>query len=191
MNSSIKVKYPLNSNLQITENIRKALQSSAKVKTAAKIHLMRIKQKALGPKPIPVKDRVYFAIGTPKNMNAKSVKIIKDIDNIDFIESLTLDPDLKDTIPVFISSQWTLGRSIDSICETCNIKNENNKQGDVKLRIFRQLDGYCISPLKMDIEISELMKQEILLEGDKLIVEYIATDVLSNLEDSAQIFLTS
>lgn len=152
---------------------------------------MRLKQKAIGPKSIPVKDRIYFAIGKPKNRDAKSVKIIKVVDNIDYIESLTLDPDLKDTIPVFISSQWTLGRSIDSICDSCNIKNENNKQGDVKLRIFRQLDGYCISPLKMDVEISELIKQEILLEGDKIIVEYIATGVLSTLEDSAQIFLIS
>uniref|UniRef100_A0A1E1W5H2 AN1-type domain-containing protein n=1 Tax=Pectinophora gossypiella TaxID=13191 RepID=A0A1E1W5H2_PECGO len=175
---------------KITENIRKALQSSAKVKTASKIHLMRIKQKAVGPKTIPASDRVYFAIGKPKSSEPKPVKIIQDVDNIDYIESLTLDPDLKDTVPVFISSKWSLGRAIDSICDSCNIKNENNKMGDTKLRIFRQLDGYCVSPLKMDVEISELMKQEVLLEGDKLMVEHISSKVITDLDENTQVFLS-
>ncbi|XP_026488179.2 AN1-type zinc finger protein 1-like [Vanessa tameamea] len=174
---------------KITENIRKALQSSAKVKTASKIHLMRIKQKALGPKSVSTADRVYFAIKKPANYQAKNVKIISDIDNIMQIESVTLDPDLKDTVPVFISTKWSLGRAIDSICDSCNIKNENNKMGDTKLRLFRQLDGYCISPLKMDVNISELLSTEVLLEGDKLVIEYIDSDVIISLNETAQIFL--
>ncbi|KAJ8731131.1 hypothetical protein PYW07_004295 [Mythimna separata] len=88
---------------KITENIRKALQSSAKVKTASKIHLMRIKQKAIGPKTIPPSDRVYFAIKKPLNMEPKPIRIIQEEDNITKFESVTLDPDLKDTVPVFIS----------------------------------------------------------------------------------------
>ncbi|XP_063383463.1 AN1-type zinc finger protein 1-like [Cydia fagiglandana] len=175
---------------KITENIRKALQSTAKVKTASKIHLMRIKQKAKGPKSIPASDRVYFAIGKPKNMEAKSIKIIEDVDKLVALESVTLDPDLKDSVPVFISSKWSLGRAIDSICDTCDIKNENNKMSDVKLRLFRQLDGYCISPQKMDVEIEDLMKHEMLLEGDKLVVEYIDSKVLSGVTEIAQIFLS-
>lgn len=175
--------------LQITENIRKALQSSAKVKTASKIHLMRIKQKAQGPKSISPGDRVYFAIKKPTDLQAKSVTIVKDEGSIKNIESLSLDPDLKDTVPVFISKKWSLGRTIDSICDTCNIRNDNNKIGDTKLRLFRQLDGYCVSPLKMDVEIEELLTKEVLLEGDKLVIEYIDNSVISSLEDNAQIFL--
>lgn len=106
-------------------------------------------------------------------------------------ESVTLDPDLKDTVPVFISSKWSLGRSIDSICDSCNIKNDNNKVSSVKVRLFRQLDSYCISPIKMDVEISELMKAEVLLEGDKLVVEYIDSNVLNKLEEHTQLFLSS
>ncbi|KAJ0176413.1 hypothetical protein K1T71_007592 [Dendrolimus kikuchii] len=174
---------------KITENIRKALQSSAKVKTASKVHLMRIKQKAIGPKSIPTSDRVYFAIKKPIDFTAKSIRIIKDIENLTYIESLHLDPDLKDSVPVFISTKWSMGRAIDSICDSCNIKNDNNKVGDVKLRLFRQLDGYCISPLRMDIEVSELMKEEVLLEGDKLVVEYIDCRLLIGLDETSQIFL--
>ncbi|CAG4959181.1 unnamed protein product [Parnassius apollo] len=174
---------------KITENIRKALQSSTKVKTASKIHLMRIKQKALGPKSIPASDRVYFAIRKPVNLEPKPVRIITDEENVVQIESVTLDPDLKDTVPIFISSKWSLGRVLDSICDTCNIKNDNNKFGDVKLRLFRQLDGYCVSPWKMDIEMADLIKNEILMEGDKLVVEYISNDVLSKLDEYSQMFL--
>ncbi|KAL4713223.1 hypothetical protein ACJJTC_002969 [Scirpophaga incertulas] len=176
---------------KITESIRKALQSSAKVKTASKIHLMRIKQKAIGPKPLPVSERVYFAIGKPKSMDAKPVKIVDSFDNIQKIETVTLDPDLKDSIPVFISKKWSLGRAVDSICESCYITNENNKMGSTKLRLFRQLDGYCISPMQMEIEIEQLMQQEILVEGDKLIVEYIDSNILNDVEEGVQLFLNT
>ncbi|XP_075978020.1 AN1-type zinc finger protein 1-like [Anticarsia gemmatalis] len=175
---------------KITENIRKALQSSAKVKTASKIHLMRIKQKAKGPKTILASDRIYFAIKKPENMDPKPTKIIQEEEKILKFENLTLDPDLKDTVPAFISSKWSLGRAIDSICDTCNIKNDNNKISAVKLRLFRQLDNYCISPLKMDVEICELVKNEVLLEGDKLVVEYIDSGVLNELDEHAQLFLS-
>lgn len=175
---------------QITENIRKALQSSAKVKTASKIHLMRIKQKALGPKSVSSSDRVYFSIKKPLNLEPKKVEIVENINNIKPIESVTLDPDLKDTVPVFISKKWSLGRAIDSICDSCHIKNENNKAGDTKLRLFRQLDGYCISPLKMDVDVSELLSKEVLLEGDKLVMEYIDNKVISSLDENTQIILS-
>ncbi|XP_028159437.1 AN1-type zinc finger protein 1-like [Ostrinia furnacalis] len=174
----------------ITENIRKALQSSAKVKTASKIHLMRIKQKAVGPKSVPVSDRVYFAIGKPKNMEPKTVKVIDDVNNLVKIDNLNLDPDLKGAVGVFVSTKWSLGRAIDSICDSSNITNNNNRMEKVKLRLFRQLDGYCISPIKMDVEIGDLMKQEVLIEGDKLIIEYIDTNILRNLDEHAQIFLS-
>ncbi|CAH0398177.1 unnamed protein product [Chilo suppressalis] len=174
---------------KITENIRKALQSSAKVKTASKIHLMRIKQKAVGPKSVSPSERVYFAIGKPKDMEPKDVKIVDDIDSLVKIETVTLDPDLKDSVPVFICCKWSLGRAIDSICDSCNINNDNNKMGNVKLRLFRQLDGYCISPVKMDLEIGDLMKQDILLEGDKLLIEYINNEVLSKIDENTHLFL--
>ncbi|XP_026761832.2 AN1-type zinc finger protein 1-like [Galleria mellonella] len=175
---------------KITENIRKALQSSAKVKTASKIQLMRIKQKAIGPKSIPVSDRVYFAVTKPKSMEPKAVKVIQDANNLSDIESVSLDPDLKDSVPLFISSKWSLGRAIDTICDSCNIKNDNNKMAGPKLRLFRQLDKYCVYPLKMDVEIGDLIQKEILLEGDKLLIEYIDSEILSSLNDYSQLFLS-
>ncbi|XP_060803308.1 AN1-type zinc finger protein 1-like [Amyelois transitella] len=175
---------------KITENIRKALLSSAKVKTASKIHLMRIKQKAKGPKCVPATDRVYFAIGKPKNTDPKPVRIVEEVDNIKNIETVTLDPDLKDSVPIFISSKWSLGRAMDSICDSCSISNDNNKVSDTKLRLFRQLDGYCISPVKMDVEIKELMEKEVLLEGDRLVVEYVESSLLSGLDENSQMFLS-
>lgn len=167
------------------------MQSTSKVKTASKIHLMRIKQKAIGPKTVPPNDRVYFAIIKPKNLDAKEIKIIEDINNLTPIQTVTLDPDLKDSVPIFISSKWSMGRSIDSICEYCKITNENNKMGPTKLRLFRQLDGYCISPLKMDVEISELIKNDILIEGDRLTIEYVSNNVFSDLTENSQLFLCS
>lgn len=175
---------------KITENIRKALQSTSKVKTASKIHLMRIKQKALGPKTIPVSDRVYFSVKKPVEISAKSVRVVQNEDHIVKLGTVMLDPDLKDTVPIFIDRKWSLGRCIDSICEYCNVKNENNKMGVIKLRVFRQLDGYCVSPLKMDLEVNELMDQEVLIEGDKLVLEYIDNNVLNNLDDSCHLFLS-
>ncbi|XP_050684479.1 AN1-type zinc finger protein 1-like [Leptidea sinapis] len=183
--------HEVNKHLQekITENIRKALQSSAKVKTASKIHLMRIKQKAIGPKILPANERTYFSIKKPEDMEAKPVVIVHDEENVVKIVTISIDPDLKGAVPVFVSSKWSLGRAIDSICETCNIMNDNNKIGPTKLRLFRQLDGYCISPTKMHIEIKELIASEILTEGDKLVMEYISTDVMNSLDDSSQVFL--
>ncbi|CAG9103178.1 unnamed protein product [Plutella xylostella] len=174
---------------KITENIRKALQSSAKVKTASKIHLMRIKQKAVGPKTVPPGDRVYFSITKPKNKEAKPISIIQDVEKIQYIESITLEPDLKDCIPVFISSKWSLGRAMDSICESCNIKNENNKMDGPKLRLFRKLDGYCVGPVRMDAEISDLMKLDVLVEGDKLVIEYVDSNMFSDMTETSQVFL--
>lgn len=122
-------------------------------------------------------------------MDPKPVKIIQSEENITLIESVSLDPDLKDTIATYISSQWSLGKAIDSICETCNIKNDNNKISNIKLRLFRQIDGYCISPLRMDVEMNELIQRQVLLEGDKLVVEYIYKQVLDSLDENDQILL--
>lgn len=175
---------------KITENLRKALQSSTKMKTASKIHLMRIKQKAIGPKSIPSKDRVYFAIIKPKTTEPKSTRTIQDVENLVFLETLNLEPDLKDSVAVFVSKNWSLGRSIDSICESCKIINENNRIGFNKLRLFRDLDGYCISPTNMAMEMCELLKIDVLTEGDRLKIEYVNSDVLNDLTENCQLFLS-
>lgn len=152
---------------------------------------MRVKQKAIGPKTIPASDRVYFAIIKPTNTEPKTARIVEDVNNLEPIDNITLNPELKDSIAVFISSKWSLGRAIDSICELCNISNDNNKIGDSKLRLFRQLDGYCISPVKMDVEISVLMKNEILIEGDRLLIDHISIEVLNSLGELSQLFINA
>lgn len=159
------------------------------MKTASKVHLMRVKQKAIGPNIKPLANRVYFSIKKPLNLDPKPVKIVQEEERLVKIESINLDPDLKDAVATYVSSQWSLGKAIDCICETCNIKNDNNKIGNVKIRLFRQLDGYCISPTKMNVEMSELIQGQVLVEGDKLIVEYVDAEVLAKLEDTDQLFL--
>lgn len=123
-------------------------------------------------------------------MDAKPVDIIEDVEKIRPIGSIVLEPDLKGTNAVFISSKWSLGRAIDSICDSCNITNDNNKMDGPKLRLFRQLDKYCISPVRNDIEIGELMRLDVLVEGDKLMIEYIQSSVFNNLHETSHVFLS-
>lgn len=176
---------------QITQNIRKALQSSAKMKTAAKIQLMRIKQKAIGDKTQPASKRIYFAVKKPENLNPKPVKILTKEDELLKIESITIDPDLKDTAAVYINADWTLGRALDGICDLCKIRNVNNTPGSTKVKLFRYFDGYCISPTKNDVVMQELIDSQVLQQGDKLTVEYIDTEMLKSLDENSQLFLES
>lgn len=150
---------------------------------------MRIKQRAVGFKTIHPNDRVYFAVLKPRNTKPKPILVLNDVDNIKPIENVVLNPDLKGTHPVFVSKKWSLGKAVDSICDVVSIPNRNNEWGDSKLRIFRDLDKYCVSPHKMDIEISELIKQEILIEGDRIIIEYISSQELSAIDENCQLFL--
>lgn len=71
--------------LQLEENLEKAKRKSKTAETANKVQLMRIKNKATGPKTVSVMDRVYFNIDHPKTMPSK-------------------------TSPVFISKLWTVGK---------------------------------------------------------------------------------
>lgn len=149
---------------------------------------MRIKQKSIGDKTQPVTKRMYFAIKKPKNTDPKPVKIATKEDDFK-IDSITIDPDLKDATALYINADWSLGRALDGICELCKIKNVNNTPGSTKVKLFRCFDGYCISPSKNDVLISELVERRILQQGDKLTVEYVDTDMLNSLDENTQLFL--
>lgn len=159
------------------------------MKTAAKIQLMRIKQKAIGDKTQSTTKRMYFAIKKPKNTIPKPVKILTKEDELLKIESITIDPDLKDTVAIYINADWSIGRALDAICELCKITNVNNIPGSSKVKLFRLFDGYCISPVRNDIEIKELIHQQVLQQGDKLTVEYVDTHLLRSVDENAQLFL--
>lgn len=150
---------------------------------------MRIKQKAIGDKTQPPTKRMYFAIKKPENTAPKPIKILTKEDELLKIESMTIDPDLKDTMAIYINADWSVGRALDGICDLCKIKNVNNIPGSSKVKLFRSFDGYCISPVKNDVEIKALIDQQVLQQGDKLTVEYVDTELLKSVDENAQLFL--
>lgn len=166
---------------QVTEKLRKAEQSS-KAKTALKIQLMKLKSKATGEKSIPTTDRVYLAIKKPINNNSKALQ-----SNPKEIQVSTQFDDK--ATPVFVSKNWTIGRCIDSISNLCSIKNENNVSAAPKLRLFRESDSMSICLNKMDQTVQNLLDKKIIIDGERLILEYISNDFISNPDKQSIQFL--
>lgn len=143
---------------------------------------MKLKSKAIGQKSIPTADRVYLAIRKPFDNNSKALQSNpKDIQiSTQFDER---------TMPVFVSKNWTVGRCIDSISDLFCIKNENNIPAAPKLRLFRESDSMSICIDKMDQSIQNLLDKKIIIDGEKLVLEYISNDFISNPDKQSIQFL--
>lgn len=105
---------------------------------------MRLKGKAVGLKSIPNTERLYFNIVLP----TKSEKA------------------------VYISKTWSLGRAIDFIADECHLQNNNNKSGELKLRLFKT-DKHILSQVMSD-SIKDLLDKEFIIDGESLIIEYVS-----------------
>ncbi|KAG5886064.1 hypothetical protein JTB14_009512 [Gonioctena quinquepunctata] len=110
---------------------------------ANKVQLMKIKNKATGLKSIPVDNRIYF--------------------NVTHAER---------TVPVFVSNQWTVGRAIDAIALEMTLKNNNNKENEKKLRLFKNQDNNIISQ-SVSVTVNTLVDEKVIVDGESLIIEYV------------------
>jgi len=84
--------------------------------TAAKVALMKIKQKASGERGTPETERVYLNIILPLGSSVSSK-------------------------PMYFSQKWTIGRVIDQAASLADVKNENNVPSAKKLRLFEPDTG--------------------------------------------------
>ncbi|XP_044745931.1 AN1-type zinc finger protein 1-like [Coccinella septempunctata] len=135
-----------NTDKEISKSIENAKKNEKKRKLACKIQLMRLKGRAVGLKSIPTTDRLHFNIVLP----SKSEKA------------------------VFISKTWTLGKAIDAIAQECSLQNNNNKSGELKLRLFKT-DKTILSKVMSD-SILDLLHKESIIDGETLIIEYVSDD---------------
>lgn len=124
---------------------------------ANKVQLMKIKNKAGGLKTIPTTDRIYF--------------------NVSFCDSNKLER----TTPLFVSSQWTVGRAIDAIAQEMKLINNNNKSTEKKLRLFRKVNKEIVSE-GVHVLLRDLVTKKVILDGENLIIQYVQDDCVK-LED--------
>ena len=128
-------------------NDHKASTKGRKSKAmAAKVALMKIKQKAVGDKGLPDSERVYMNIIVPE----KYKSLIK---------------------PVFVSKQWSVGKSIDDIASRLKLENRNNDTTAEKLKL---LDPETKDAFLFERAVSELLSEESLFNGGTLLLEYVA-----------------
>lgn len=134
---------------------------------ASKVRLMKLKSKALGDNKVPTNSRVYFAVHPPVLGNDCNYK----------------------PQPLFASTSWTVGKSIDVFSKRMRVENKNNEVNEPKLRLFKVSDGSIIS-LRTDIRMEELINSGVLLDGDSLILEYVDNKLLEEkLEANERFFL--
>ncbi|XP_001812177.1 AN1-type zinc finger protein 1-like [Tribolium castaneum] len=127
---------------QIEQNLIAAKKKGKNL--ANKVQLMKIKNKAKGLNSIPTSDRVYFNVTHPETGHVT---------------------------PVFVSKIWSLGRAIDAIASECKLRNDNNKSGEKKLRLFKQDSGEISKNLADGLE--KLISDGVIMDGENLIITYV------------------
>ncbi|GJQ76568.1 hypothetical protein Trydic_g2265 [Trypoxylus dichotomus] len=138
---------------ELDNTLENAKRKAKNVETANKVQLMRIKNKAVGLKTIPIVDRVYFNIKYPSNI----------ADRIS---------------PVFVSKTWSIGRAIDAIAEEIKVPNNNNQATALKLRLFRGDNGQILTASMFE-KIEDLLNKQNIINGQSLILEYVLNDCVS------------
>lgn len=111
---------------------------------------MRVKGSAIGPKNVPVSERCYFLVSLPLTVKHKHICTPKG---------------------VFVNTQWTIGKCIDSIADTLKVPNDNNAVATNKLRLFHHSDGALISS-EMNTPLTKLFEDSIIVNGQHIILEY-------------------
>lgn len=129
-------------------NIEKARRTSKNTAMANKVLLMRLKSKATGLPSIPTEDRAYFLIKVDDEKNEKK------------------------EYPIYVSSEWSVGRSIDVIAAICKLKNQNNFCNVPKLKLFRSSDNQVLTE-NLAEKISDLFNKSIISNGETLNIGYV------------------
>jgi len=132
------------------ENLKNASsdKDASKKALAIKLELMRLKSKAKGEVSIPSTERLYFLVYLPPSLNVKSVA-------------------------VFVSKQWSVGRTIDFIATTASVPNSNNVSTAKKLRLFHKSSGKIVSE-DLSLKLIDLIDEKgSLYSGESLQLEYV------------------
>lgn len=114
------------------------------------VQLMRVKGSAIGPKNVPTSERCYFLVHLPLTIKNKYMGSSKG---------------------VFVSTQWTIGKCIDSIANTLKVPNDNNAVTANKLQLFRHSSGALICS-EMDTLLEKLFENCTIIDGQQVILEY-------------------
>lgn len=129
--------------IQIKNMGKKISRGVKSDKLSAKVQLMKLKQNSTGVNELPSEERVYFSIQTPSHVQ----------------------------VAVFVSKFWSVGKCIDYIASVSKIANFNNIAGKLHLNLFFP-SGDCLSG-KNDVSIAELIDEEVLFNGQTVIMKYV------------------
>ena len=121
---------------------------------AAKVQLMKLKQKSKGDQSLPSEERIYFRVILPK------------------------DGKTAPAAGAFVSRKWSMGRVIDALASSCGVQNRNNVAGTKKLRLFRFQDGHNLS-LELERPLVQLVEGEQVFNGDSVVLEYMDEELVS------------
>lgn len=132
---------------KVTEQLAKALKKPNSKKTANKIILMRLRGRATGETNIPTTDRVYF-----------TVYFLKKDETVG-------------SLPVYVSSTWSIGRCIDSVAKLCSLANNNNQVNGMKLRFFvKETQEILVAALSERLQV--LIANATIFDGQDLVLDY-------------------
>lgn len=122
----------------------KVFKTKKAERMAAKVAVMKLKMNARGHKGVPTTERVYF------NVFVKSI----DSDNV---------------VPLFVSSRWTVGKSLDVAADEAKVSNFNNvgEKAQYRLDLVHASTG---ETLQCDKTIESLLKADVLMNGSSLIL---------------------
>lgn len=110
---------------------------------------MRVKGSAIGPKNVPVSERCYFFVHLPLTVKNKHIGTSKG---------------------VFVNSQWTIGKCIDSMADTLKVPNNNNINTTNKLQLYHP-NGTPICN-EMDTPLAKLFENSTIVDGQQIVLEY-------------------
>ena len=125
----------------------KTFKTKKAEKMAAKVAVMKLKMNARGHKGVPATERVYFNV---------------------FVKSI----DSENVVPLFVSSRWTVGKSLDVAADEAKVSNFNHvgDKAQYRLDLVHATSG---ETLQCDKTIESLMKDDILYNGSSLILAMI------------------
>ena len=115
-------------------------------KLAAKVQLMKLKQRSQGLKELPAEERIYFMVEGISNGG-------------------------KTGEGVFVSKLWSVGKCIDVMASLCHLANHNNVSGKPQLNMFNSAES-CLSERKDEI-LSNLIDQEVIFNGQSVWLKYV------------------
>ncbi|XP_074599267.1 AN1-type zinc finger protein 1-like [Brevipalpus obovatus] len=108
---------------------------------AKKVALMKLKSSAIGQASVPQSERRYFNLVLPDEQ----------------------------TKPIFLCSQWSVGKCVDFLADKFKVTNNNNRANMPKLMLYNQDD----LQLDFDTQIDKLEQEKVIDNGQNLIMKYV------------------